>query len=178
MSTTRFLTHESYLFPYAYFALDQLGYIGDGIRHQLSGLSWDIKTEEYIRLHSPKISMGRIDESAPLKTLDRREGEDSFAWGKDTHARGLKSTGGGDTSMAVADNSLAIGSYLLASDFNSAVLGGYLNGAFGDYSLVAGGSGNFAIGSFSAIAGGIGNIAGEEPTFFQFRSTVVSTADN
>lgn len=176
LSTARYLTSESYLFPYAYFALDTLGYSGDGVAHQLGGLSWDIVADQSIRLLSNNISVGGINPNAPLKTLANRVGNFGFAWGYDTHARGDFSTAGGMSTFALGERSVAIGGNSIASEFGAVAIGSDAS-APGYQAAVVGGSGNKAVADYSAAFGGIGNTAGEEVFSWVLDPTTATTPD-
>lgn len=177
LSTTRFLTHESYLFPYTYFSLEQLGYSGDGVDHNLAGFSWKISTEDNIRLISNKISVGNVYDTATFKTLDNREGDFSFSWGFDTHARGVYSTAGGYSSLATSDKSIVIGSNSLATSESAMTLG--TNGISSYFrSSVVGGNFNTSVAENGIAFGGSGNIVGSNIYEFEFYNTTSVISEN
>lgn len=173
LSTTRFLSHESYLFPYAYFALDTFGYSGDVTAHQLAGLSWEIITDDYIRLISNKVSIGGMIPDAFFKTFANRVGNYALAWGYDTTARGDYSTAGGLHTMAVSYGSIAIGDTSIASGVYAIALG-YVNSAPGAISAVVGGTLNTSIANYSGVFVGQGNITGSPKFSWKFN---ISTHD-
>lgn len=163
MSTTRFLTSESYLFPYSYFALDLLGYSGDGVSHILAGNSWDIDADTYVRISAPEISLGRIDTTSLLKTVARRSGTDSLTFGFDTQARGNNGIAGGLSSIETSPGGIAIGRYAIASNTDSIALG-IAPSASGVSSIAIGT--NWAVGDLSTAIGGNYNVAGEDIYIF------------
>lgn len=178
LSTTKYLTSETYLFPYAYFALDILGYSGDLTPHHLGGLSWDISADETIRLKAHDIAVGGANPLAPFKKdtdRTRQPGGVSnygFAWGYDTHARGDFSTAGGVSSMALGKQSVAIGAHNIAYDQNSVVFGFENISAALDTTVLAGHD-NVAAGHNSSILSGKFNVTGEV-----FPFTVWNPPDN
>lgn len=180
LSTAKYNQHPTYLFPMGYFTRDTLGFVGDGVDHRLEGDSWTIQGDNYVRLESDFISLGKIETSATLKTKDARTGAGSTSMGS-SHAQGTFSIAAGLESM-VPDNSLvtedqdqiqtvggiALGVRNIASHDYSSVIGGNDNSSSGQGSSVLGGTGNKATGQYGVILGGLNNVVGGKVFDFVF----------
>lgn len=171
MGTDKYNTLPTYLFPYAYFALDYQGYSGDGVDHMMGGNSWDIQGDVKVSLTSPQVSLGSVNTSSLTKTNARRNNESSTdpfstSFGFDTHARAPYSVAGGFSSIVPGDGfslgSIAIGKQDIASGYISVSIGGEYNSTPGNGGAVVGGTNNTVIGTLGFIGAGDGNIVGAQ----------------
>jgi len=190
LSTTKFNTHPTYLFPMGYFSADILGYSGDGVNHNLSGNSWTISADEFINLEAENISLGAVDVSAVYKTKEARTGLYSLSFGFDSHAQGDYSLSGGFKSI-VPDNSqsgdsgeselicaIAIGNRNIASYSETTALGGRNNSASGNLGAVVGGTGNRVTSYAGGILAGTDNTVGGKWFDFKFPENVNPSNNN
>jgi hypothetical protein len=188
MATTAYNNHPTYLFPYQYFGMQLLGYLGDDTDHYGGGKSWTWEVEEYVTFKTPSFASGGVNSESVYKTSAQRnfrinpstgvafEPTYSTVWGYDTHARSLYSTAGGRSSMVPrgANNSTAIGLRNLASDIQTTSIGGTTNQSVAQNSGVYVGRNNITAGNVS-FATGADNITGG--VTFNFTLPLSNTSD-
>ena len=177
LSTTKYNTQPTYLFPMGYYRLDLLGYENDSVDHNLGGNSWTIKGDSYVNITSPAVSMGGVDPLAPYKTNIRRTGNYATDWGYDSHARGKNSTAGGLNSIASGAGSVAIGDKAYASGSDSVSIGGFYGISPGMMSGTVAGSYLASHAKHSGILGGYLSVTGEPYYDFTLRSISGSSAN-
>ena len=186
MGTDKYNTLPTYLFPYAYFALDYQGYSGDGVDHMMGGNSWDIQGDIKVSLTSPEVSLGSVNTSSVTKTKARRNNEGTWivpyttTFGFDTHARAPYSIAGGLSSIVPGDGidtggSIAIGLKAIASGYKSTSLGGEFGSVPSIGGVSVGGANNTVSGTNGFNGGGTGNIVGAE--IFDFIVTTSSSTE-
>jgi len=181
MATTKYNQDETYLFPFAYYSVDLLGYSGDDVNHHMDGASWTISADNYISMETDAFSTGGVNSSDTRKTKARRnhdidsngnalEVTYSTANGYATQARAKYSHASGFGSIVPrgAVSGVAIGDRLLATDSYAASVGGSLNKSVGVGSGVFAGKGNVAAGAYSAIIAGLNNSVGSTTHTFKF----------
>lgn len=166
LSTTKYNTDPTYLFPMGYYRLDLLGYTGDSSDHLLAGNSWTISGDTLVNIQSPAVTMGGIEPAAPYRTQARRSGKLGTAWGYDTNSRGDYSSAGGSKAMATGLASVAMGNIVYAGGMYSTSIGGYANYSAGDNSGVYAGMYGNAQSKYSAVVGGYQGITGDP--FYNF----------
>ena len=166
LSTTKYNTDPTYLFPMGYYRLDLLGYTGDSLDHLLAGNTWTISGDTLVNTQSPAVTMGGIEPAAPYRTQSRRSGNFGTAWGYDSNSRGDYSTAGGNKAMATGLTSVAIGNIVYAGGMYSTSIGGYSNFSSGDNSGVYAGMYGNAQSKYSAVVAGYQGITGEP--FYNF----------
>src|SRR5574344_1889006 len=93
LSTRHYNQYETYLFPFGYYAMDILGYSGDGTTHSAGGNIWNIYGDTSVGLVSPRVMLGDTGESSVKSRAS--DGLDSTTWGLNTFAYGDYSTAGG-----------------------------------------------------------------------------------
>lgn len=181
MATTKYNQDETYLFPFAYYSVDLLGYSGDDVDHHMDGASWTISADNYISMETDAFSTGGVNSSDTRKTKARRnhdidsngnayEVTYSTANGYATQARAKYSHASGFGSVVPrgAISGVAIGDRLLATDSYAVSVGGSLNKAVGIGSGVFAGTGNVSAGTYSAIIAGVNNSIGSVTYSFKF----------
>lgn len=142
LSTKSFSQYETYLFPMGYYQSSILGTPGDGEERVAAGKTWFFDVDEQFKVNAPRVMFG-----VNSNPVSRQE-----------NYRGSKYTiSYGTESYALANNTLAGGSYVIASGLSSAAVGGYGNLALSTYSFIGGGYNNFVVGDYGAIAGGMSN---------------------
>lgn len=158
MATTKYNQDETYLFPFAYYSVDLLGYSGDDVDHHMDGASWTVSADNYISMETDAFSTGGVNSSDTRKTKARRNHDIdsngnvldvtySTANGYATQARAKYSHASGFGSVVPrgAVSGVAIGDRLLATDSYAVSVGGSLNKAVGAGSGVFAGTCNIAV---------------------------------
>lgn len=142
LSTRHYSQYETYLFPFGYYAMDILGYSGDGKTHSAGGNIWNITGDTSVGFVSPRVMLGDASSSVKDRASD---GVYSTAWGLNTFPYGDYSTAGG--------------SYCVVSETgNSGVSLGSGNAVSAPYGSAVGGTDNISSGYYGAVAGGYSNI--------------------
>ena len=165
LSTKTYDSYETYLFPSGYYAIDTLGYVGDGSIHTAGGNEWVFDVENRFRVNADRILLGSQDDTTvalyeslysvkkPKRSLagginSGAFDECAFSYGKQNQANGQGSvTIGGTQNTVVSSYGAVIG----GSNNTVAMLSGVVAG--GIYNHIGGGTEGFAANSYNNIGG-------------------------
>ena len=165
LSTKTYDSYETYLFPSSYYAIDTLGYVGDGSTHTAGGNEWLFDVQNRFSVHTDVIQLGYQDndivelyaslysDKTPKCALEGgiNSGafdECSFAYGIDNQVNNVCAVAiGGKYNHVTGSNSGIIAGH----DNNAAMGSGVIAG--GVYNKIGGGTEGFAANSYNNVGG-------------------------
>lgn len=160
LSTRHYNQYETYLFPFGYYAMDILGYSGDGTTHSAGGNIWNIYGDTSVGLVSPRVMLGDTGESSVKSRAS--DGLYSTAWGLNTFAYGDYSTAGGSYCVVspIGNSGVSIGSGNAVEAAYGSAVGGADNIVSEDYGSVAGGYSNRVSGMYGLAGNRMTSVGG------------------